>query len=454
VEEQSHRFASHLQQKKGNTNDAIMTALKEVMHMCSKETLEEAIEAVCERLEEGEEVTAETVKEFITTSLSWQKTEELRQQEIDLSSFAVVVGSGLDAADKRTFQAVVGADDRGRGRACTGLMEVSSDVLAIVSTFLAWDKVELQHEWSFSVSRERRNRSLFSPCGNFILTSSWATRSSGDGLDQNLKLWAATSGKLVRVFEDINVHLSDYCFSPDGKTIVGIDSWESTLKLWNVESGTLSRTLEGHREEVLCVDVSPDGTHILSGSEDGTVRLWNLSMDANVAGGEFLECTLPITELCFCCSFSPNGAFILVGDCASLKLYDSTTHQLQHALTGHSDIVTSCSFAPDGACILSGSIDCTLKLWCTITGELLRTLYGHANLVTSCAFSPSGLTIVSGSDDTTLRLWTAATGRPQQIIDANSGFVSSCCFSSDGKSILSCHQDGFAKVWNAHRKCL
>ena len=31
MEEQSHRFASHLQQKKGNTNDAIMTALKSIL---------------------------------------------------------------------------------------------------------------------------------------------------------------------------------------------------------------------------------------------------------------------------------------------------------------------------------------------------------------------------------------------------------------------------------------
>jgi WD40 repeat protein len=329
-------------------------------------------------------------------------------------------------------------------------MEVSPDVLAIVSTFLAWDKVKLQREWNPWKVGEDAGLSLFSPCGDFILASSWT--SSRDGQDKNLKLWAATSGKLVRVFEDSNVHLDNYCFSPDGKTVVGYECYVDTLKLWNVESGAFIRTLEG--QEVFCVDFSPDGTYILGGSYDGTARLWNLTTDANAAAGDMPQCTVPSEDgPCFCCSFSPNGALFLVGNGASLKLYDSTTHQLQRALTGHSDIVGSCSFAPAGAFILSGSLDHTLKLWCTITGELLRTLYGHARVVRSCAFSPSGLTIVS-SDDTTLRLWTAATGRPQQIIDANSGFVSSCCFSSDGKSILSCHEDGFAKVWNAHRKCL
>jgi WD40 repeat protein len=260
-----------------------------------------------------------------------------------------------------------------------------------------------------------------------------------------LELRAAVSVELVHAFKGATACVQGYCLTPDGKTVVSADA-DCMLRLWNVETGTLSRTLE-HTEQVTCVDVSPDGEHILAGCVRHH-RLWNFTT-------EVLECTLPIewSSCCCCCSFSPNGALFLVGDGASLKLYDSMTHQLQHTFNRpyatlsfwHSK-VWSCTHAPDGASILGGFDDGTLKLWCVVTGRLLRTLYGHFRPVLSCAFSPTGLTIVSASRDRTLRLWTAATGRLQRIINTDSGVISSC-FSPDGKSILSGHEDGSTKLW-------
>jgi WD40 repeat protein len=415
-----------------------MESLKELLRQCSKETLEDALENVCEVLQVVEQGKTEQVKRAIYESLTKQQRKEQRQQENDRNSFAVVLGTHkiLDVVGKQMLQGAAGAGGRARGRACTGLMVVSSDVLAVVSTFLAWEKVELRREIEVGGVVYP---CLFSPCGNFILTSP-----CGNGGVGELKLWGATSGELVRVFE-CSCELTSGCFSPDGETVVFGD--EDILRLWNVETGTLRRTLEGHAEAVTCVDVSPDGAHALSGSHDCTVRLWNLSTDVNVAGGGILECAVELENFCcLCCLFSPNGALFLFGDGESLKLYDSTTHQLQHTLTGHSDTVVSCSFAPGGASIVSGSYDCTLKVWCAITGQLLQTLYGHTGMVSSCAFSPNGLTIVSSSRNETLRLWTAATGRLQQIVDEDC--VSTCCFSPDGQSILSGYNDGFAKVWN------
>jgi WD40 repeat protein len=375
-----------------------------------------AIETVCVRLEETKpsknlpgvsrswnyrEVTVEDVKNtmIITSLLTKQKREDQHQQEKDRISFAVVLGVCLSPRghvleairNQGTRACLTGASrgcrSGGRGRG-TGLMAVGSDVLTIVSAFFEWDKVELHRELDLQGGMGQ-NKCLFSPCGNFILSSSC----NGDAVTSEFRLWGATSGDLLRGggwdYQEgeyklwgttaVSVLSHDCCFFPDGKTIVSADD-DHKLRLWNVECGTLSSTLEGHTGPVSCVDVSPDGTHILSGSEDGTVRLWNFTADANFAGVDMLECTLPlVTGKCFCCSFSPNGALFLFGDGASLKLGNPTTYQLQHTLTGHSRTVKTCSFAPDGVSILSGSFDGTLKLWHATTGGLLRTLYGHTN---------------------------------------------------------------------------
>jgi WD40 repeat protein len=53
--------------------------------------------------------------------------------------------------------------------------------------------------------------------------------------------------------------------SPDGRFIVS-GSEDRTVKVWELESGRLLRSLEGHTDDVNAVAVSPDGRFIVSGS--------------------------------------------------------------------------------------------------------------------------------------------------------------------------------------------
>jgi WD40 repeat protein len=63
--------------------------------------------------------------------------------------------------------------------------------------------------------------------------------------------------------------------TPDGSLAIS-GSDDRTLKVWELESGRAVQTLEGHAGPVWAVAVTPDGSRAISGSDDGTLKVWDL----------------------------------------------------------------------------------------------------------------------------------------------------------------------------------
>ena len=61
--------------------------------------------------------------------------------------------------------------------------------------------------------------------------------------------------------------------SPDGQTLVS-GSQDKTIKVWELSTGKLVHTLTGHADEVWSVAISPDGQTLVSGSRDKTIKVW------------------------------------------------------------------------------------------------------------------------------------------------------------------------------------
>ena len=63
--------------------------------------------------------------------------------------------------------------------------------------------------------------------------------------------------------------------SPDGRHVV-TGSDDHTVAVWDLDTGERLRELTGHRGAVTSVAVSPDGRHVVTGSDDHTVAVWDL----------------------------------------------------------------------------------------------------------------------------------------------------------------------------------
>jgi WD40 repeat protein len=97
------------------------------------------------------------------------------------------------------------------------------------------------------------------------------------------KTLALGSGRKEVLFRDIVLNqwtrlgqsngVRDVAFSPDGHRLAVATGW--SVKVWDTAAWKLLLTLKGHQEIVWSVCFTPDGATLLSGSEDGTVRVWD-----------------------------------------------------------------------------------------------------------------------------------------------------------------------------------
>jgi hypothetical protein len=104
-------------------------------------------------------------------------------------------------------------------------------------------------------------------------------------------------------------------------------------------------------------------------------------------------------------AFSPDGTNVLTGnDDKTARIWDVTTGLEVHKLN-HDGTVHAVAFSPDGCYVLSGDRHRTLSLWNVESGKRLWTFKGHLGIVSAAGFSAGGRFLFSGSSDLSVRVW-------------------------------------------------
>lgn len=227
--------------------------------------------------------------------------------------------------------------------------------------------------------------------------------------------------------------VTSVCFSPKAR-ILASGSDDRTVKLWDLSTGSEMATLRRHAEGVTSVCFSPDGKILASGSWDATIVLWDVDkqeIHTTLFGHSYAVNVV---------RFSPDGRDLASGsDDGTVRLWNTETHQMTRELTieGYGQSVQAVGFSPDGKHLAAGTHNGDIVVFNLSTGKADSVLKENYEPILSVSFSPDGKLIASGNQDETIRLWSFTSPGPPLTIHCHSGLVRSACFSPDGATLAS-----------------
>ena len=114
-------------------------------------------------------------------------------------------------------------------------------------------------------------------CVSFSADSAKLLAGNWDGV---ARLWDVKTRQLVWTSPGFRNTVGAVAFSANGVFAAG--SWDGTIKIWDANADKVLATLTGHKAGVIQLAFSSDGRTLASGSDDSTVKLWNLAIGCEV----------------------------------------------------------------------------------------------------------------------------------------------------------------------------
>lgn len=275
--------------------------------------------------------------------------------------------------------------------------------------------------------------------------------------EHNILLYQLPALTTQQQFVGYSDEVLDVRFLGKGDSHIVVATNSSQIKVFELATSSC-QILHGHTETVLSLDVFKKGTMFASCAKDRSVRVWYMDGEGGrvscvAQGSGHANAVGSIT-----CS-RMKESFVVSGsqDC-TIKVWDlpeqtaspgKDTLLLSARATekGHDKDVNSLAVSPNDKLLASGSQDRTAKLWALGDLALLGVFRGHRRGVWCVTFSPMDQVLATSSADGTAKLWSLQDFSCLKTFEGHDASVLKLIFVSRGTQLLTSGSDGLVKLW-------
>lgn len=270
---------------------------------------------------------------------------------------------------------------------------------------------------------------------NALAVSPDGTQLATAGYDRTLRLWNLPEVEERTVLSHKEFFVSHVTWSPDGRRVASSSIYNSYVPwVWDVPSGRPIYRLPAHETGVSAIAYSPVGSILVTGDQEGRVRVWDAPPTRREWWGDLgSECHwLPL----------PRGErALLLREGEHPQCFDTRTgRKLLHLPDADRSLAVSANEA-QVAWITQDDGAVSVAEWSNLSRG--RTHRARAPLRSKLVLAPGGDALV-GFDSEGALVWEAAGERPQRVLR---GARPPACFSPRGDRLATGGESGW-KVWD------
>ncbi len=290
----------------------------------------------------------------------------------------------------------------------------------------------------------------FSPDGNSVLTASD---------DQTAGLWSLnhttpqTFNAYLKNRDLLPTWVRNAVFEPsDASKIITADD-TGTLRLWSSKEPRVALGMLAHRgSRVYDVAFDQQRARVVTADQDKTARVWSLAAllgGAAEMGGAGQAKALPHQEPVNGVAFSRDGSKVVTAsDDGVVRIWDlaGSAREPIKQFVQRGSVAVKAAFSGDGRRVVAAYRDGVARIW-DMDGGDGPTELRHRDTVNAAIFSTTGKWIGTASLDGTARLWDGQSSLERLLLQHGKDSVRAVAFDADDKLVATGTEGGVVRVW-------